>query len=212
MRNSNDPVGSRENVFLRAHDQLVAGVDSPEFASLNLSAADKATILADNAALHRDHSASDIAKAVARQTTKTKRSTFKRGEANYRGIRQRMLSSTTYTVSAGLKLGLEHPTGVAPGSTASTGPQPVLRAKQLTGSRVQLKGTKGKADSLDLYGKRVGDADFICLGRVTYFPYVDQRPLRVPGQPEQREYYAVLVSHDQPYGTASGIITVTASP
>lgn len=60
-------------------------------------------------------------------------------------------------------------------------------------------------------GLNISAADFNYLGRVRYFPYVANRPLRVASQPEKREYYAILVSHDQPYGNPSASITVTVS-
>ena len=211
MRTPKDPAGGRENDFLRAHDQLLAGLNSPGFAALNISPADKAIIIGDNADLHHDKTANDNAKALARSTTATKVSTFKRGEKNYRAVRQRIINGTEYTPALGVALGLEHTPGVAPGSTSSTGPQPVLRGDPLITGGVRIKATKGKAEGVDLYCKRAGDVDFIALGRFRYFPYVDKRPLLVPGQPEKREYYAVLVSHDQPYGTASAIISVTVS-
>ena len=211
MRNPNDPAGGRENDFLRAHDQLLAGLNSPEFAALNISAADKATIAEDNAALHQDKTASDNAKALARSTTQTKLSTFARGEKNYRSVRQRIINGTGYTSAFGLALGLEHPTGVAPGSTSSTGPQPVLRAKPLVSGGVSIKATKGKAEAVDLYSKRDGDADFVFLKRLMYFPYIDDRPLLVSGKPEKREYRAMLVRHDQPYGNMSDTLTVIVS-
>ena len=109
MRNPNDPVGGAQNDFLGAHDLLLAGLNSPEFAALNLTDADKATITEDNATLHRDKTASDNAKALARSTTKIKLSTFRRGETNYRAIRQRIINSRSYTKPIGLVLGLEHP-------------------------------------------------------------------------------------------------------
>ena len=43
MRNPNDRAGGRENDFLSAHNILQTGLNSPEFAALNISAADKAT-------------------------------------------------------------------------------------------------------------------------------------------------------------------------
>ena len=211
MRNPNDPAGGKENDFLSAHDKLLTGLNNPEFAALNISAADKALIVGDNADLHHDKTASDNAKALARSTTQTKLSTFTRGEKNYRAVRQRIINSSGYTPAFGAALGLEHAPGVAPGSTSMDGPQPVLRAKPLDTGGVLIKSTKGKAEAVDLYCKRDGDADFVRLMRVLHFPYVDNRPLLVLGKPEKREYRALLVSHDQPYGNASGIITVIVS-
>ena len=210
MRNPNDPVGGKENDFLSVHDKLLAGLNNPGFAGLNISAADKDTLLNDNAALHRDKTASDTANAVARSATKNKRSTFTRSEKQYRAIRQRLLLAAGYTKAVGLALGLEHPTGVAPGSTSITGPQPVLRAKALDTGGVLLKSTKGRAEAVDLYCKRDGDADFIFIERVLHFPFVDRRPLLVAGKPETREYRAILIRHEKPYGNTSAILTVIA--
>ena len=211
MRNPNDPAGGKENDFLSAHDKLLAGLNNPGFAGLNISPADKAIIAADNAALHQAKTASDNAKALARSTTQTKASLLKRSDKNYRTIRQRILNSPGYAPSDGIALGLEHTTGVAPGSTSITGPQPVLRAKPLDTGGVLLKSSKGDAEAVDLYSKREGDADFICIARVLHFPYIDNRPLRVAGQPEKREYRAKFIRQNQPYGNASQIITVVAS-
>jgi len=211
MRNPNDPAGGKENDFLNAHDLLQRGLNSPEFAALNISPADKATITGDNADLHRDKTASDLATAAARQATKTKVSTFKRSEKNYRAIRQRIVNSAGYTPAIGLALGLEHAPSVAPGSTSSTGPQPVLRARPDVNGGAVIKSTKGKAEAVDIYCRRDSDADFVFLKRVMYFPYLDNRPLLVAGKPEKREYYGVFVRHDQPYGNASAIVTVIVS-
>ena len=211
MRNPNDPAGGKENDFLSAHDQLLAGLNSPEFAVLNISAADKATITADNAALHQAKTANDNAKALARSTTQTKVSIIKRSDKNYRTIRQRIITGPSYAPAFGIALGLEHTTGVAPGSTSITGPQPVLRAKALDTGGAKLKSNKGDAEAVDLYCKRDGDADFICIARVLHFPYIDNRPLRVAGQPEKREYRAKFIRQNQPYGNASQVITVIVS-
>jgi len=123
MRNPNDPAGGKENDFLNAHDQLLAGLNSPKFASLNISAADKATIAEDNAALHQAKTAADNAKALARSTNQTKASIIKRSDKNYRTIRGRIMVSPGYSVGSGVALGLEHTTGVAPGTTSMTGPR-----------------------------------------------------------------------------------------
>ncbi len=211
MRNPNDPAGGKENDFLSAHDQLLAGLNSPAFASLNISAADKATIAEDNAALHRAKTAADNAKALARSTNQTKASIIKRSDKNYRTIRGRIMVSPGYSVGSGVALGLEHTTGVAPGTTSVTGPQPVLRAKALDTGGVKIKSTKGKAEAVDLYCKRAGDADFVRIMRVLHFPYTDDRPLLVTGQPETREYRAMLIRNEQPYGRMSNSITVIAS-
>lgn len=211
MRNPNDPAGGRHDDFLSAHDLLQRNLSNPEFAALNISDADKATIAGDNADLHRDKTASDIATAAARQATKVKVSTFKRSEKNYRAIRQRIVTSAGYTPAMGLALGLVHAPGVEPGSISSNGAQPVLRGVALSSGGALIKSTKGRAEAVDIYCQREGDAEAVRLMRVLHFPYVDNRPLLVPGRPEKREYYAVFVRGDKPYGHASPRLTVVVS-
>jgi len=211
MRNKNDPAGGKQDDFLSAHDMLLANLNKPEAVALQISDADKATIAQDNADLHRDRTAAINAAALARSATKTQKSTFKRGEKNYRNIRQRLMKSTGYKTSTGYMLGLEHAASVAAGDTSTTGPQPVLRGKARNEGGAIIKSTKGDAEAVDLFCKRDGDADFVFIMRVLHFPYVDDRPVLVSGKPEKREYRAMFIRKNKPYGSMSGILTVIVS-
>jgi len=76
----------------------------------------------------------------------------------------------------------------------------------------ELKFNKSKADGVNLYSKREGDADFVFLARDTTSPYVDNRPCLVPGHPEDRQYKAIYVHGDSEIGQASDIITLVCLP
>lgn len=54
------------------------------------------------------------------------------------------------------------------------------------------------------------DADFVFLARDTHSPYLDSRPLLVPGKPEVRYYKLCYVVDDEEVGRFSDIIRVIA--
>lgn len=72
--------------------------------------------------------------------------------------------------------------------------------------------TKSKSDGVNLYSQRDGEAGFGFLARDASSPYVDNRPLLVPGKPEVRRYKAVYVLNDQETGQFSDEVTVTSRP
>ena len=211
MSVKNDPAGGSDDSFLDRHDMLNTGMNDPSVAALNISAADKAMITADNTSLHTVKSADDIASAAAQQSTKNKNNAFTLGRSNYRGIRQRIMNSTTYTPAMGELLGLERPVSAAPAIVLGSGTTLVMHGAALVTGGAQIKCTKGDAQAVDIYSQRDGDTGPVLLARVMYFPYVDNRPLLVAGKPEKRSYYGIAVSHDQQYGDPSAIITVIVS-
>lgn len=73
---------------------------------------------------------------------------------------------------------------------------------------VVLKYRKLGHQALLLYSCRTGEDAFTLLGTYTLNRIEDTRPNRVPGQPEQRQYYAVYMDKDQPTGSQSGTVSV----
>lgn len=57
-----------------------------------------------------------------------------------------------------------------------------------------------------------GDADFVFLARDTASPYVDYRPLLLPGKPGIRRYKATYVLGDDEIGLPSEEISLAATP
>ncbi|MDO7875686.1 hypothetical protein Q5H93_13155 [Hymenobacter sp. ASUV-10] len=68
--------------------------------------------------------------------------------------------------------------------------------------------TKYKHQGVDVYCCRTGETEFTKLERFSMNRFVDNRPNRVPGQPEQRDYYAVYVDKDQQVGNQSATVSV----
>ena len=129
----------------------------------------------------------------------------------FRALAKRVKAATGYTVAIGEILGIERPQSTPASEMSEDGPQPVLRGKSLDTGGAEIKSNKGDAEAVDVYGKRDGDADFVFLMRVLHFPWVDNRPLLVAGKPEKREYRAMFIRKNQPYGNMSAIITVIVS-
>jgi len=206
-----DPASGSDDKFLDNHDLLTNGINDPSVAPLNISAADKAMIAADNTTLHSAKSDDDIAAASAQQSTKNKNNTFALGRGNYRGVRQRIMNNTAYTPAIGEFLGLERTHSAAPAVVLGSGITLVMHGAALITGGAQIKCTKGDAEAIDVYSQRDGDANPVFLQRVMHFPYLDNRPLLVAGKPEKRSYYGIAVRHDQQYGDPSATITVIVS-
>ena len=211
MSAQNDPASGSYDRFLDNHDLLKNGLSEPEVVALNISAADQATINADNTDMHAKKTADDSAAAAAKEATKDKINSIANGKNHYRAIRQRIMHSPGYTTAIGELLGLERTQSTLSPEMSSDGPTPVLRGKALDTGGAEIKSNKADAEAVDLYCKRDGDADFVKLDRVLHFPYIDTRPLLVAGKPEKREYRAKFIRKNQPYGNMSLILTLIVS-
>ena len=89
---------------------------------------------------------------------------------------------------------------------------PIISGSDRTGGVVQIDFVKRTSDGVNLYSKRDGDADFVFLARDTATPYIDNRPLLVPGKPEIREYKAMFVVGDEEIGSFSHELVVNCAP
>ena len=78
---------------------------------------------------------------------------------------------------------------------------------------MELGFPKGKSKGVNIYSKRGAETALTFLARDTEAPYVDTRPLLVPGQPETRTYRATYVGPgDEEIGDPGNELTVTARP
>jgi hypothetical protein len=73
---------------------------------------------------------------------------------------------------------------------------------------VTLKFPKNGVDGVNIYSRAKGDPLFVKLSFDSSSPYIDNRPLKVPGVPETREYMAIGVIDDVEVGQASNIVEV----
>src|SRR5436309_10042640 len=105
-----------------------------------------------------------------------------------RALARRIKAHPAYTVALGNLLGIEGPDG----GIDLSGRQPDISGSDRTGGQVEIEFNKLTSDGVNLYSKRDGDVDFVFLARDTQTPYLDNRPLKVPGKPEIREYKAMF--------------------
>jgi hypothetical protein len=90
--------------------------------------------------------------------------------------------------------------------------QPDISGTDRTGGQVEIGFNKLTSDGVNIYSKRDGDADFVFLARDTQTPYLDNRPLLVPANPEIREYKAMFVVGDEEIGIFSHELVVNCAP
>jgi hypothetical protein len=160
---------------------------------------------------------SNIASPSRRRKTKRKGGWFSalsinrpplRGLRPARALARRIKAHPVYTVALGNLLGIEGPDG----GIDLTGRQPDISGNDRTGGQVEIDFNKLTSDGVNIYSKRDGDADFVFLARDTQTTYLDNRPLKVPGKLEIREYKAMFVVDDQEIGIFSHELVVNCAP
>ncbi|MBV9928097.1 MAG: hypothetical protein JOZ96_23970 [Acidobacteria bacterium] len=128
-----------------------------------------------------------------------------------RNLIQRIQLSPGYTEQIGLDLGISERDGVGP-SVADAAPKPSVRARSTGPGTVQVDFSKEKYDGVVIESQRDGDDEWQSLGLDSYSPYIDDRPPKVEGKPETRQYRARYMLRDQPTGEWSDIVTTTFVP
>ncbi len=98
-----------------------------------------------------------------------------------------------YTDTIGKDLGV-----IGAAATAHTAP-PALTENAVAQNRVELGFVLHEHDGVAIESQRQGDAGgFSPLGNDTNSPYVDSRPVKVPGTPEWRDYRACWWDNSTP--------------
>jgi hypothetical protein len=128
-----------------------------------------------------------------------------------RNLVQRIQLSPGYTEETGLDLGIAGTEGGGP-SAPDSSPQPSLKARSTGPGTVQLDFSKEKFDGVLVEGLRDGDDGWQSLGLDSYSPYIDDRPPKVAGKPETRQYRVRYMMRDQATGEWSDIVTTTFVP
>ena len=113
----------------------------------------------------------------------------------------------TQNINPEVLLMLELETGPATPLTRVAAQAPALVVSAELGV-VYGRYTRHSHQGIDLYSCRTGESEFTLLGRFNMSRWEDRRPNLVPGQPEQRDYYAVFVDRDQQVGAQSPTVSV----
>jgi hypothetical protein len=127
-----------------------------------------------------------------------------------RNLVQRIQLAPGYTEDIGLDLGINDAGGgpSAPDSAA----KPSVKARSTGPGTVQVDFSKEKFDGVLIESLREGDDGWQSLGLDSYSPYIDDRPPKVAGKPEMRQYRARYLLRDQATGEWSDIVTTTFVP
>ena len=202
-----DFMPTRESALLLMHNRFRTAT-AAQGTAYGLSAADVAAISADNAALYADIAAAASAAAAAKNATAAKKSTIKRVVRSTRAYARRIKTAPGYDEGVGEGMGIEGPQDTTDLSTA----KPTLKLTDLHHASIQIAFNKSVSHGINLYCQRDGEALSSFLARDTNSPYVDNRPLRVTGQPEVRRYRAKYVLDDTEIGEFSDQAVITVSP
>ncbi len=192
--------------YLAWHDQFETALGSVG-AGLGVTPAEITEIGDDNADLHTKGTASNAASAAAKQATADFRSTRIPSEKRVRNLAQRVKRHPGYTEAIGQQLGIIGPED----STDLNNAKPTLTGRVLGNSEVEIAFNKSVSSGVSIYGQRGAETGWTWLARDTQSPYVDNRPLLVATQPENRRYRARYLVGDDEVGLWSDDLSVTAA-
>lgn len=185
-----------QNISVKAAAQVVAGGGTAAAATSLTTAAD--AILAAYDATDSAKTSYDGAKAVEADTENTQL-------ANIRALFTTLKVLPTWK-SSGADAQLQSSaatTEMDPGTY-----KPVITV-EIKGGLITLGFKKKGVDALALYGRLRGTLGWTKLGIDTSSPYIDGRPLAVPGVAEIREYMARGMIGDEEIGLESDIVSLT---
>jgi hypothetical protein len=192
--------------YVQWHDTFKSGVTELG-AELGATADEITAVGTRNTELHAKRTNTETKAAAAKQATGEEDAVIKTAQAADRTLAKKFKLSTSYTEAKGKRLGIE---GVD-STTLLT--EPTLTGTAKANGRVELDFPKGKSKGVNLYTKRGTETTLTFLARDTEAPYVDTRPLLVPGQPEQRTYRAIYVGPgDEEVDYSVNELTITAKP
>jgi hypothetical protein len=125
-----------------------------------------------------------------------------------RGLVRRIKAAPGYTPAIGTLLRIE-------GAERKDDPatlKPHVTAVDLGTNKIRLSIRKGPSSGVNIYSKRENETEFTFLDRCTVSPYIDSRPLLVPGKAEIRKYKVIHVHGDTEIGQFSDQVNVACSP
>ncbi|MDD5034664.1 MAG: hypothetical protein PHE55_07870 [Methylococcaceae bacterium] len=202
-----DFVPTADNDFLAWLEHLAANAGSHQ-AELGLSPTALSGLNAAIADFRVKLTANTQAQSVARQATEAKKASRRAAEGAGRAIARQSKVATGYTDALGALLQIVGPED----STDYASLKPDLTATDQGGGNVVLGFSKLRTDGVNIYVFDEATGQFRFLARDTQPPYVDNRPLAVPGKPELRRYKAIYVLGDEEIGLFSDEVVVNCTP
>jgi hypothetical protein len=123
-----------------------------------------------------------------------------------RGNGERISDLSVFSCSIPASLGIAGPED----PTEITAIAPDISGEDKRGGVVEIDFNLANSEGVNIYSRR--DGVFKFLARDTVPPYVDNRPMLVPGKPEPREYKAVFVVADEEVSQFGNEITANRAP
>ncbi|WP_295455884.1 hypothetical protein [uncultured Thiodictyon sp.] len=192
--------------FLRLLDKFLARAKE---AGDCLLPEDLAQLQTGAAELHAGVAEADQSATAHKNAVARKKDIRDRVERNFRAVGRRIKAHAKYTPALGALMGLEGADYTPKPATA----KPSLSGLDLSDGEIQIDFTKGPmSDAIHLYCQREGDTGWVLLGLANVSPFIDRRPLLVPGKPELRRYTAVYVKNYKEFGQFSDEIVVNCAP
>lgn len=148
------------------------------------------------------------AQNTAKQASSMKRTARQGLEKDLRIEIRRIKTRADYTVSLGMRMGIEAPSK----SGDMTGMAPKIEATDRTGGIIEINFSKYGSDGVNIYGKRDGETDWSLLAHASRAPFEDHRPLLNIGCAELRRYSAVYVKRRQEVGQFSDEVVIACAP
>lgn len=202
-----DFIPPADPAYLIWHDQFKTFVTA-NIALFGLVAADATQVNTDNADIHAKVTAVTNTSAIAKQAVADKNTSRTNTEKHARALGKRIKAHPAYTTALGDLGGLEGPEDTTNLATST----PTLKGAAKPGGIAELDFSKSISDGVRIYSKRGTEAVFTLLAFDSSSPYVDNRPLLVPGTPELREYKCIYVKNDAEIGNFSNEAVVNCAP
>ncbi len=142
-------------------------------------------------------------------TIATPRETLPGIKKRLRALLKRIKASVGYTVQIGEDLGLieNDPGALNPDSITAE-----IKVRALQDGKVEIVFSKQGMDAIRVDFRRKGDVVWMLAGIYTSSAGIHDTPSVPPGEPEAREYRAIMIKKNVPIGNMSPIYTVVTTP
>ena len=200
-----DAIPKTQAAYINWHDTLKLNVTTT---TPGVVLADTTMLTTDNGIMHAKLIVANNADNASKAAHLDLNNIIASSQANARKLANRIRNNTAYTTVIGNQLGIIGPED----STDMTQAAPTLDANAQAAGVVAIGFDKKDAEGVHIYGT-VGTATvFTFLASETHSPYIDNRPLQTPGQPETRQYKAVFFLGKAEIGLESAVVVATARP
>lgn len=204
-----DFVPKQQDAYIKWHDKFLKELKLLPVA-FGIAAAEVTAVQTQNDGLHAKMPAVVDADAAAKAAHADLNTVINESQATARNLARRIKPNPAYDPTLGTKMGIVGPQD----STDIAHAKPNLKGTAKAGGVVDVDSDKlgGLVSGVHLVSQRGEEPGYTFLASETSLPYVDNRPLLVPGKPETRKYKAIFFLGKAEVGLESDVLEVTARP